>query len=127
MTAADTIAGAIAELERLRDKSTRGPWSSIGGDLVGGVEWVNPYGGRERRSIFTAEGGYVAGEADNSVDAELIATLYRTIDAQLTILRHDRDLLAFAAANPARLRTVESALTRAGDLALALAILGGDS
>jgi hypothetical protein len=62
-------------------------------------------------------------EVLDAKDAALIVTLHRTIDAQLAILRNDL-LLHADYQRAGRLAEWLSAIERAGDLALALAING---
>lgn len=77
MTPMERLQAAIEKLERLRVGCTPGEW------------WVTPGGGESW--VFagpgTADDVMVIGDARLPQDTELIATLHRTIDAQIAILR----------------------------------------
>jgi len=108
MTAAEAIKAAIDKLEAL--KRDRG-YAEVNGWLV-----------EDARGDTI--GITLPGEPDVSpvTNDQLFLVLHRTIDAQLTILRRDLEI------RPGYLASVwENAVVRAGDLALAEAILGGDS
>lgn len=78
MTPAERLQAAIKKLEALKAESTPGPWLAwkkydpLRGEVYG-IEW-------EAIDI-------IAVRSYNAADADLIATLHRTIDAQLPILR----------------------------------------
>jgi hypothetical protein len=93
MSAAETIQAAIEKLERLRDSSSPAPWIADEDTLYTTEKWKNAYGRVMPRPIFMAEGNYVSGYAYIEADAELILTLHRTIDAQLSALEAAKWLL----------------------------------
>src|SRR5690554_4219384 len=77
MSAVDEIQAAIDKLTAMRADSRDGPW------LNSGTWWLE---GVEHHVVYGPNLGEVAFASDDA-DAELIAVLHRTIDAQLTILR----------------------------------------
>lgn len=82
MTPVERLEAAIKRLEQLRDAATPKPWHAQEDDLTNEVDvWHD----QEWRSHVANVG--VAGEPRVIADAELVATLHRTIDAQLAILR----------------------------------------
>lgn len=116
MNAADTIAAAIEKLEALKVDSHPGPWEHW--PEAGDIEIHVPSYPDGERIIATAvrpRGGWGAPIYQDNYEpnADLIVTLHRTIDAQLTILRTGKQ---FAEITP-------NTFTRVA-LDLALAILG---
>lgn len=85
MNAAETIAAAIEKLEHLKGTSTDGPW-------------VDEYSGEAGACVVPADAESTREAVAQlrllpaAFDAELIATLHRTIDAQLAILRRHYDI-----------------------------------
>lgn len=108
MNAVETLGAAIHKLETLKAAGTEGEW------------WMNPI---ERGEVFIegdpAAGEYPLAEVHEHADAELIVTLHRTIDAQLAILRAALDDFERYGSKPSKFFE--------NDLALADAILGGES
>ena len=115
MTPVERLHAAIDKLERLKLDGTPGPWRVWTDKFSGDFEVRAPDGLVAPLWVF---GPAVRPHAN----APLIVTLHRTIDAQLTILRHDVDMHDLVP-EEAWLRSME----RSGDLDLADAILGGDS
>lgn len=124
MNAAETISAAIDALERRRDAAPAGPWA-----------WRDDFGdhGDTGLALTNAAGDEIIGAynwhccsfrddptvADGAAD--LIATLHRTIDAQLAILRAELDFVARCG------WPTQPFPERLAVLALADAILGSDS
>ena len=75
MTPAERLRAAIADLEQQRYRAKPGRWTISNGAVMhsGGIG-LNPV---------------LLRQPNSQADAELIVTLHRTIDAQLTILRHE--------------------------------------
>jgi len=114
MNAAETIKAAIDKLEVLKAKSTPSPWHYWADDLTGDVDlWHD----QEQRSWIATLG--IESAPTVLADAELIVTLHRTIDAQLVLLRW---FLAILNTAPGY-----GPPNGNGHMALATAILGGDS
>ena len=83
MTAVGEIRAAIEKLTKLRDKSSQGWWTILdNGDRF--IAEEDPDGDGPFEYIITEPVVF-----SNPVDADLIVTLHRTIDAQLDILRLD--------------------------------------
>lgn len=84
MTPTERLQAAIDKLEQLRTGSTQGEW------------WATH--GRLSPDIFAGTGSsddvLVVSDGHLDADAELIVTLHRTIDAQLSLLRHAEKFLA---------------------------------
>lgn len=120
MTPAERLEAAIARLEQLKAESTPGDW---------GVETI-PETGESRVSSERDGFAFMAATTVTSfpvpggvtrVDAQLIVTLHRTIDAQLGILRDA--LHVYGNPIPAFIGHEEQVLH--WQLALADAVLGG--
>ena len=89
MSAVETIQAAIERLETLREKSTPRPWTAMEYDSNPGDQGVPIIGGGEIGSMeghLTAYTMTLWNEEQSMIDADLIVTLHRTIDAQLAIL-----------------------------------------
>jgi hypothetical protein len=129
MNAAEKIQAAIERLEELRDGSTPGPrfvCDANGGDPIEyGPLWVISHEdmSTNRTDGEAPEDWFMELSCGRKEDAELIVTLHRTIDAQLAILRHDLAILPKYEIEGLRARW-ERAITDAGDLDLATAIMG---
>ena len=86
MSAVEEIQAAIDKLTKLKAESTPKPWHDWEDDLTGEVDlWHD-----QEQRLHIANFG-IAGMPRGEVDAELIAVLHRTIDAQLAILHHAID------------------------------------
>jgi hypothetical protein len=119
MNAVETIQTAIDKLTALKSKSTQ---------PTDGTNWVR---GRDEkryessRDVYTGPNEDTAGSADiifgiDPVDASLIVTLHRTIDAQLDFLRTARGFYGAGISGPD-----VANLFAEHALALARAITGG--
>ena len=131
MNPVEKLQAAIEKLERLRAATEPVRHDS---------EWVVDYQVGETMRFITVldshNGGYdgliVAEQITSEARAQLIVTLHRTIDAQLAILRSsiawferaEQDW-PFAATHPGLAEATQKVLSV--ELALADAILGGDS
>lgn len=90
-TAVETIQAAIEKLEEFKTESTPSPWTAMEYDDNPGDQGVPIIGGGEAGSMkghLTAYTMTLGNEEQSVVDADLIVTLHRTIDAQLAILHH---------------------------------------
>jgi hypothetical protein len=86
MSVVEEIQAAIDKLTKLKAESTPKPWEDSEDDLTGDVDlWHD----QEQRLHIATVG--VAGMPRVEADAELIAVLHRTLDAQLAILTNARD------------------------------------
>lgn len=85
MNAVETLEAAITKLETLKTNSQGKYWyRSIGGISAYGAE----FGASPESIVFTQDGERSAYSPQmTSLDADLIVTLHRTVDAQLVILR----------------------------------------
>ena len=122
MSAVETIQAAIEKLEMLRTKSTPRPWTAMEYDSNPGDRGVPIIGGGEIGSMeghLTAYTMTLGSEEQSVIDAELIVTLHRTIDAQLALLRAAQDDYNQYGGKPSPFF--------ANDVALAIAILGEES
>lgn len=120
MSPVERLQAAIEKLEKLRDESTPASWHYWTDELTGEVDiW---HDGEARSHV-----AQIGKHEDVRVyrDADLIVTLHRTIDAQLAILRNTVRLHGEFVALGKESHWLE-AIERAGDLALADAILGSD-
>jgi hypothetical protein len=126
MSAVEEIKAAIEGLTELRDAATPGQrafsadWFDGSQQALVAVEYTSADDLHSAGRIATFDGPHLA-RARN--DALLIAALHRTIDAQIALLGHTVEIRANyveqgLAAN------WDSAVERAGDLALARAING---
>ncbi len=116
MTPVERLQAAIVRLESLREEAPPGPWehwpSQSSRRLYSGLDLDHPISAEEVL------------RADSKYSTQLIEVLHRTIDAQLTILRHE---LARAEAKIAGGGVERAVWSNARDtLALADAILGSD-
>jgi len=108
MSAVDEICDAIEKLEGLNGSAIGGPW----------VLSVCSSCGAGHTEVADEEGMFVADMTDRDVEAELIVTIHRTIDAQLAILQWGLDIYKIPT-----LQCPSPPATRV--LALARAINGG--
>ena len=119
MTDLETIQAAIVKLEMLKAEGTSGPWTAMEYDSNPGDQGVPIIGGGEIGSMeghLTAYTMTLGSEERSVIDAELIVTLHRTLDAQLAILRAAQDDYNQYGEKPSKFF--------ANDVALARAILG---
>jgi hypothetical protein len=94
MTPAEKIAAAIRRLEQLKADSTPGPWKASRSHPLHEGGYVGAPGLTDD-SMFVAE---TSDFRQGGADADLIVTLHRAIDAQLTILKFaaEHPLITFA-------------------------------
>lgn len=118
MTPVERLQAAIDRLESMREEAPPGPWehwpSQSSGRLYSGLDLDHPISAEE---VLNAHSKH---------STQLVEVLHRTIDAQLKILRNTVRLYGEFVALGKESVWLE-AIERAGDLALADAILGSDS
>jgi hypothetical protein len=137
MNAAETIQAAIEKLEALKESATPGPfgfedgwqppqWKSIGHTYVRVVAGKPNHISGIRSMVLSTDGAMPGSEGKRRTlaDAELIVTLHRTIDAQLTILREG--LRAIESLDGLGIDTADIPWADVPELQLARSILGED-
>ena len=108
MSAVQEIQSAIDKLTTQRDAATSGEWRDNGGFITG------------------AASQWVCGDVATVAISALIVTLHRTIDAQIALLSNTVKIRGPYVKRGLEAKW-ESAVERAGDLALARAINGPTS
>lgn len=83
MSALEEIRQAIDTLERLKGNAFPGPWRAFHSGVAGGD---HSYVLLDNESILSVSANDGWDEAYRAPTADLVATLHRTIDAQLAIL-----------------------------------------
>ena len=121
MSAVEEIQAAIETLTKLRDESAVGPWRSYGSGPANGEHWYVFDHDEEMVVQVSSQDG--SNEDERRPNAELIATLHRTINAQIALLTHTVEIHAKYLEARMELRW-EVAIRDAGDLDLARAING---